>query len=106
MPRSNKIYNILFLSISRNFTYLFLSQLSSTKAQNGGPGSPNTTQPHIMFIMVDDMGWNDIGYHGSEILTPNLDKLADSGVKLENYYTAPVCGPTRAQLLSGKYFIA
>ena len=51
--------------------------------------------------MVDDLGWNDVGYHGSEIYTPNLDELADNGVKLENYYTAPVCGPTRAQLLTG-----
>lgn len=51
--------------------------------------------------MVDDLGWNDIGYHGSEIRTPHLDALANNGVKLENYYTAPVCGPTRAQFLTG-----
>lgn len=57
--------------------------------------------PHIVFIMADDMGWNDIGYHDSDVKTPNMDALANNGVKLENYYTAPVCGPTRAQLLSG-----
>jgi len=62
----------------------------------------SSASPHIVFIMVDDLGWNDVGYHGSEIQTPNLDALAASGVKLENYYTAPICGPTRTQFLSGK----
>ena len=60
-------------------------------------------QPNIVFILADDFGYNDIGYHGSEILTPNLDKLAASGVKLENYYVQPICTPTRSQLLSGRY---
>lgn len=61
------------------------------------PGPPN-----VVFIMVDDLGWNDVGFHSSEIRTPTLDRLADNGVKLENYYMAPVCGPTRAQFLSGE----
>ncbi len=58
-------------------------------------------QPHIVVIVADDYGWHDVGYHGSEIHTPNLDQLADSGVKLENYYVQPICSPTRSQLLSG-----
>ena len=60
-------------------------------------------QPNIVFILADDYGWNDIGYHGSEIKTPNLDSLAAGGVKLENYYVQPICTPTRSQLLSGRY---
>ena len=56
-----------------------------------------------MFVLADDYGWNDIGYHGSEIKTPNLDGLAAGGVKLENYYVQPICTPTRSQLLSGRY---
>ena len=60
-------------------------------------------QPNILFILADDYGWHDIGYHGSEIKTPNLDKLADEGIKLENYYIQPICTPTRSQLLSGRY---
>lgn len=60
-------------------------------------------QPNILFILADDYGYHDIGYHGSEIKTPNLDKLAADGVKLENYYIQPICTPTRSQLLSGRY---
>ena len=49
---------------------------------NKSPSSP----PNIVFILADDYGWNDIGYHGSNIQTPTLDQLASDGVKLENYY--------------------
>lgn len=62
-----------------------------------------TTKPHILLIIADDFGYNDIGYHGSEIKTPTLDKLAGEGVKLENYYVQPICTPTRSQLMSGRY---
>mgnify|MGYP001794491143 FL=1 len=58
-------------------------------------------KPNIIFIIADDYGWNDIGYHGSEIKTPHLDKLAANGVKLENYYVQPICTPSRSQLMSG-----
>lgn len=58
-------------------------------------------KPNIVFIVADDYGWNDIGYHGSEIQTPTLDRLAGEGVKLENYYVQPICTPSRSQLLSG-----
>jgi len=63
--------------------------------------------PHIIFIMVDDMGWNDIGYRTTtELVTPTLTDLATKdGVRLERYYTGPTCGPTRSQFLSGKYSI-
>ncbi|GFN88339.1 arylsulfatase b [Plakobranchus ocellatus] len=61
--------------------------------------------PNIVFVLADDYGYNDIGYHGSQIQTPTLDKLADSGVKLENYYVQPICTPTRSQLMSGRYQI-
>ncbi|KAH3795498.1 arylsulfatase B-like [Dreissena polymorpha] len=62
-------------------------------------------QPHILLVIADDYGFHDIGYHGSEIRTPNLDNLAYSGVRLENYYVQPICSPTRTQLLSGRYQI-
>ncbi|XP_078071098.1 arylsulfatase B [Mustelus asterias] len=62
-------------------------------------------RPHIVFILADDYGWNDIGYHGSEIRTPVLDKLSAQGVRLENYYVQPLCTPSRSQLLSGRYQI-
>eukprot|EP00057_Strongylocentrotus_purpuratus_P023089 XP_011677563.1 PREDICTED: LOW QUALITY PROTEIN: arylsulfatase B-like [Strongylocentrotus purpuratus] len=62
--------------------------------------------PNIVFILADDYGFHDIGYHNNDIIkTPNLDALASAGVKLENYYVQPICTPTRSQLMSGKYQI-
>ena len=60
-------------------------------------------QPHILLILADDLGYHDVGWHGSEIQTPHLDDLANRGVKLENYYVQQVCTPSRSQLLSGRY---
>ncbi|CAG2205765.1 ARSB [Mytilus edulis] len=62
-------------------------------------------QPNILLIIADDYGYNDIGYHGSEIKTPVLDRLAADGVKLENYYVQPICSPSRSQLMTGRYQI-
>lgn len=60
--------------------------------------------PHIVFVMADDLGWSDIGYHNiSAVRTPNIDRLAKNGVKLRNYYVQPMCSPTRGALLTGKY---
>ena len=59
--------------------------------------------PNIVFVLADDYGFHDIGYHNDVIKTPNLDELAREGVKLENYYVQPICTPTRSQLMSGKY---
>ncbi|KAE8278855.1 Arylsulfatase J [Larimichthys crocea] len=66
---------------------------------------PSSSQPHIVFILVDDQGFRDVGYHGSEIKTPTLDRLAAQGVKLENYYVQPLCSPSRSQLMTGRYQI-
>jgi arylsulfatase A-like enzyme len=60
-------------------------------------------KPNILFFLADDLGWKDVGYHGSEIRTPNIDKLAASGVKLEQFYVMPVCSPTRAALMTGRH---
>ncbi|RMC13563.1 hypothetical protein DUI87_08639 [Hirundo rustica rustica] len=65
-------------------------------------GAPRS-QPHIIFILADDQGFRDVGYHGSEIRTPTLDKLAAEGVKLENYYVQPMCTPSRSQLITGNW---
>ena len=58
--------------------------------------------PNIIIIMADDMGWNDVGYHDSDIRTPNIDRIAESGVALDRFYVHPTCSPTRAALLTGK----
>ncbi|XP_070564221.1 arylsulfatase B-like [Ptychodera flava] len=61
------------------------------------------SKPNIIFILADDLGWNDVGYHDSVIQTPNIDRLAAEGVKLENYYVTPICTPTRSVLMTGRY---
>ena len=58
---------------------------------------------HILLIVVDDLGWSDVGSHNPQINTPNIDHLASEGVILDNYYVQPICTPTRAALLSGMY---
>ena len=60
-------------------------------------------QPNILLIVADDLGWNDVSYHGSRCRTPNIDRLVASGVELDQHYVQPVCSPTRAALLSGRY---
>ena len=59
--------------------------------------------PHIVHIIADDLGWHDVGFHGSEIRTPNLDALADQSIVLDRFYVTPICSPTRAGLLTGRY---
>jgi len=58
-------------------------------------------RPNILLIVADDMGFSDLGSFGGEIPTPNLDALANAGVRLANFHAAPVCAPTRAMLMSG-----
>lgn len=62
-------------------------------------------KPNIIFILIDDMGWTDLGCYGSSFYeTPNIDKLAQSGMKFTNAYSAcTVCSPSRAAILTGKY---
>ena len=59
--------------------------------------------PNIVFFLVDDLGWNDVSFHGSpQIPTPTMDRLAKSGIVLNQYYVNPVCSPTRASLMTGR----
>ena len=59
-------------------------------------------RPNIVFIMADDLGWGDVGFHGGNAPTPNLDRLAREGLELAAHYVAPVCSPTRTGLMTGR----
>ena len=63
----------------------------------------NADRPNIVLIVADDLGYGDVGFHGSDIQTPHLDHLAATGVSLEQFYVAPMCSPTRAGLMTGRY---
>jgi arylsulfatase B len=58
--------------------------------------------PNILVIVSDNQGWKDIGYNGSEIRTPTLDRLADEGIRLDHFYVYPMCSPTRAAFVAGR----
>jgi len=80
--------------MKRLLTFFFLTTMATAAAAE---------QPNILFLIADDLGWADVGWHGSEIETPHLDRLAQAGVVLDQHYVTPMCSSTRACLLSGRY---
>ena len=60
------------------------------------------SQPNVIIMLADDLGWADVGYHSGDIETPSLDRLAAEGVRLDRFYTTPICSPTRAALMTGR----
>jgi arylsulfatase A-like enzyme len=77
--------------------------LGGCQGNRTNPAVGAAGKPNIVFITADDLGWNDIGYNGSEIRTPNLDRLAKEGRIFDQHYVMPTCTPTRVGLMSGRY---
>ena len=77
-------------------TCLIFSLLAASSPVVAGP-------PNVVILLADDLGWNAIGYHNGEFRTPHLDSIAASGLQLERFYVAPMCSPTRAGLMTGRY---
>lgn len=93
---------------SRGWALATLMSLALTSAGAAGAGAeaqddPPPKRPNIVLILADDLGWADVGWHGREIRTPQLDRLARAGARLEQFYVQPVCSPTRAALMTGRY---
>ena len=77
-------------------TFLFLSCNSKTIID----------PPNIILILTDDQGWGDLSINGNkDLLTPNIDQLAINGVRFDRFYVSPVCSPTRAEILTGRYHV-
>ena len=63
----------------------------------------SAASPNIILFVIDDLGWNDTSYQGAEYSTPTIDRLAQEGIRLKQYYVQPLCSPSRSSLLAGKY---
>lgn len=73
-------------------------------SSSGKEDTDSSGHPNIVFIIADDLGWADVDFHGGNVPTPNLDRLRREGVELRQHYVAPVCSPTRAGFLTGRYW--
>lgn len=80
--------------------FAFIWCTSPIQAQNT---LTKPSKPNIILVLVDDLGYSDIGSYGSEIQTPNIDKLANEGIRLKEFYNNSICAPTRASLITGQY---
>ncbi|WP_346859212.1 arylsulfatase [uncultured Draconibacterium sp.] len=86
------------------FALIVISQLSCTsETKQQTSGQNEEPKPNIILILADDMGYSDLSCYGSEINTPNIDKLANEGIRFTQFYNAARCCPTRASLLTGLY---
>ncbi len=81
---------------------MLASQLCAWPSTCGGADRPRG--PNVLLIMTDDQGWGDVGFHGNpQLKTPHLDRLAGQSTELTQFHVCPVCSPTRASLLTGRY---
>ena len=89
----------LLKSVTLIAVFLHLAACTSVRKED------EKTPPNFVFIMVDDLGWSDLSYNGSKTYeSPNVDKLASQGMVFSDFYSGgPVCSPTRASILTGKY---
>lgn len=88
--------------LSGGYSMLFVASLCSLLAAAVQAEAPGR-KPNIVILLADDLGWNDVGYHGSTIKTPHIDRFVREGIELDRFYVAPYCVPTRAGLMTGRY---
>ena len=90
--------NRFYLPCLLMFGLFFLSSCTDSVGENDAP--------NIILILTDDQGHGDLGFHGNPIIqTPNLDQLASESIRFTNFFVSPVCSPTRASVMTGRYHL-
>src|SRR4051812_41227746 len=89
-------------------TALFVALSAAAAARGADVRSEAPPRPNVLLLVADDLGWADVSFNGggggeAPIKTPNIDRIAASGVKLAQFYVQPLCSPTRAALMTGRY---
>ncbi|MCC9601773.1 sulfatase-like hydrolase/transferase [Stieleria sp. JC731] len=95
-PRTLPLHSLLFITIATSAITAFV--MPSTRAS-----ADSQSRPNILLILADDLGYSDLGCYGSEIQTPNIDSLAQQGVRFTQFYNTGRCWPTRGSLMTGFY---
>ena len=91
--------SVALLRKFRGLLLLLLFSLAESCTQ------PHSSAPNVVLVITDDQGFGDVGVHGNpQIRTPNLDQFAREGIELTHFYVSPACAPTRASLLTGRYY--
>lgn len=88
---------------SSSTSLLLLSSLPAARADTLVNNTDSPRSPNVLFIVADDLGWNDVSWHNPMIHSPSLEQLAASGVLLDQYYVQPTCSPSRVAMMTGKY---
>ncbi|NQT88445.1 sulfatase-like hydrolase/transferase, partial [bacterium] len=88
----------------RNFLRTLTAGACAATLLREGSGGPAPRRPNVVMILADDQGWGDLSLHGNTNLkTPNIDSLASDGAMFDRFFVCPVCSPTRAEMLTGRY---
>ena len=89
--------------MKKSYCLVLICILMGLAACSSAADQSDLSKPNIVIILADDLGWNAVGYHNPQISTPNIDKLCRDGIELDNFYASPMCSPTRAGLMTGRY---
>jgi len=89
--------------MKRTIKSLLLLACTILLAGIAASGEAANIKPNIVYVLADDQGWKDVGFHGSDIRTPNIDRLAANGAVFEQFYAQPFCTQSRAALMTGRY---
>lgn len=99
-PMASRIVSAALLTV---FGFAYASQTPGIDSSAATTRTDDNPRPNVLVVVVDDLGWKDVGFHEPTFSTPNLDAMVAEGVELSTFYTAPTCTPSRAQLMTGRY---